>query len=192
MKFSAIATGFVVAISVLVGVGSTRAALVLQLDPTASTIAFTGSDFGTTNSNSGVGRVDWSSPATLSDGSSRNLAIGGAFDAGTGIAFSPDSFFRLEGGSSRYVIELYTNNAGEQTISGNESTVSYNGWTPSQKADLENFVATGGELALSFGGAFTSVGTQVVPEPSAVAMLGLGAAFGGIAIFVRRRRRVCA
>ena len=172
--------------------GSAGAALVLQLDPTAFKISFAGSNTGTTNTNSGVGRVDWTGAATLSDSTSQSLAIGSAFDAGSGIAFSPNSFFRRRGGTSDYYLELYTNSADTQTISGNGFEVSYSSWTPLQKADLQSFVVGGGELALLFGGEFSSISTQVVPEPGTVALLGSALVVGGLAAARRRaasRRR---
>ncbi len=168
------------------------AALVFQLDPALETFTLTGSDTGTPNPPSSSGsRSAWSSLFNLTDASNTNLAITSAVGADSGIAFSPTSFLRIQGGATTpgYVIEIFTGNSNTQTITGNGTPISYAGLGADQKSDLERFVASpnNGQFMLAAGNNFSAITTQAVPEPSTVAFLAISLmAIVGVSAWRRR------
>ncbi len=171
-----------------------QAALVFNLDPIGETFTFTGSDTGTPNSNASGGRTDFAAPFSLRNTSNASRSINAAITADSGLSVFATSFFRIQGSASTrgYAIEIFTGDDSTQSIFGTGETVDYGGsFTATQKADLSTFVAGGGQFALSFGGGFSPISTQIVavPEPSTWALLAVTAVFFATTVGRRYRSR---
>lgn len=180
----------VLSITALLAVAATSpAGLVFQLDPTAETFAFTGSDTGTPTAFSGAGRSFWTIPLALSSARELNTLIDTAISSTSGPSFSSNSFFKVQGNPPDpfYRIEINSGDAAEQTISGLGTPISYANFTAAEKIDLQNFVGSNGSFPLALGAGFASITTQVVPEPSTVALLVATLAFFA-ATLVRHQR----
>ncbi len=178
-----------VAMALTVSGLNSHAALVLNVDPAALTITFSGSDVGTPNPNSGAGRVDWNSSFSLTNTSNNAVSINNAVNSTQALSDFTPSVFRLQGSAATpgFAIEIYTADATLQTLSGTGTPVSYASWTTSQQTDLANFAAAGNDFDLVFGGGFSSISTQLVPEPGVIGMLGAAGLL--IGVFAARRRR---
>ncbi len=183
---------FLFAFALLTAVPTSQGALVFELDPTAQTFTFTGSDTGTPNfvPTSGTGRSSWAQTFPLADTSNTSLSISGAITADSGLSVFDTTTFRFQGtgGDAGFKIDIYTGDADLQTITGTGNPINYAELlSVKQKANLETFVNSAGTFPLTFGGGFSAITTQVVPEPSTIPLLIATLALFGATLLRRQR-----
>lgn len=176
-----------IAVAFLMGamaVTSASGALIMTIDTTAKTYAFTGSLAGVVPV--GMAFDQWGYLNT-----SHVIAGVSFFDLGTvgaQITSAPDAstfsdLWMNTDGSSYAGITIQINWAlmnGSETLTGNGATKSYAALSASNQLQFEDLI---GHKLINAGGGFGNI--AVVPEPTSCALLGLGAAV----LALRRRRR---
>ncbi|MEP4077367.1 PEP-CTERM sorting domain-containing protein [Haloferula sp.] len=168
-------------------------ALTLHIDPAADLLWISGSTSGTVGDNEGEGLVSW------------NGTVGNPFDVidiinGSGIQTlltidvgtvkSNSQILLLNSNNNFYLSVRTTATDAAVTISGSGSTFDYSSFSAQNQATLEAAALAAVVVPQGTGGNWSgfdslSFTQSSIPEPSSLALLGLG----GLGLISRRRRK---
>ena len=161
----------------LMAVSSASGALIMTINTTDKTFAFSGSDTGTP----GLLNVDGTGAATFNYMSAgANLGVYESLTLANVLSYSPNTVTSQEFsardmmGARGGEMVLQFSTTASVTLTGTGLSQSYASFSDNAAGVFEGL--GGHTLGLYFGSGFSGIAVQVVPEPTSVALLGLGAA----------------
>jgi len=164
-----------------------RALLTLEVNPFSKTVAFSGSETGSIpyvdTDNAGI--ASWALPGTFIGGGREALGVIGALTVDSGTISAHELLVDSANSAMTYEFSLqaYAENQ-SITLTGTGTPISYAGLSLDNQALIESSV--GQSLVVDYQpSTLSSIAIVQVPEPTSLALLGLG----GLMVIRRRASR---